>query len=98
MIELEEQNRRLPLLRCTECKNICLCCRGNIKQSRPKNAAIHTHTYYAHNRCIPKKYSCCICNINEAFFKVEEICYYCDKKDPFRYDKCFYCKKDFYYD
>lgn len=99
LIELEEQNRHLPLLRCSECKNTCLFCHGNIKESFPKITAMYAiHTYCAHNKCILDKYSCCICNKNEGRFNCDRICYYCQKKDPFRYLKCFYCKRDFDYD
>ena len=93
--EYEEQNRKTRLKICSGCYNTCLYCNGNIKNSFPNGYGNRGGLIFAHNKCINDKYSCCICHSKKGTEDCNNCCNYCQKKNPLRYCKCYYCKKHF---
>ena len=98
--EYENDNRPIPLKRCSECRDVCFVCFGSIKQAGKSKCYMYgTSTLRAHNKCLldGDRNLCCLCRKNKGIVDCTNTCHDCifNFKDTKVTSRCYYCKKMF---
>jgi len=95
-----EENRRnnepIKLKRCSQCREVCPLCNGDINKKYPginHYRISRGYNYFAHYKCIKDKKSCFICHYNEGLYDCQRCCDYCHETKKFPDNYCYYCKK-----